>query len=357
MLPMLIPIYILVPHLPRAIAPSKPPLLYLNFPDPCVIQDPASGTWYAFASGYWVDNGTNSSSQTWINIQVAFASPPSVPSSSLTPATWQWTYLATLDPLPFAGPWAAPGSNSQTWAPSVTQLNATTYLLYYAAQLAGNNYSRFHCIGAATSPNILGPYIPLPQPVICPVQNGGAIDPASFRDPLTGRRYLLYKVDGNSLGRGGECNNGVEPFQRTPIILQEVNSTDGVSVIGDGIEVLDRDGETDGPLVEAPDLMYLETGFGEDGTEGGYVLFYSNHCWDGPGYSVNYAVATGNITGPYKKGATPLIRTGDGFNVTAPGGAASASGGGWMLFHGDCEAGRCLFGAGLRVDGGGLAVS
>jgi hypothetical protein len=40
----------------------------------------------------------------------------------------------------------------------------------------------------------------------------------------------------------------------------------------------------------------------------------------------------------------PLIKTGDGFDVTAPGG-------GWMVFHGDCEEGRCLFGAMLWVEG------
>jgi hypothetical protein len=46
----LIPIHILVWHLPRVTAPSKTPLLSLNFPDPCIIRDLVSGIWYAFAA-------------------------------------------------------------------------------------------------------------------------------------------------------------------------------------------------------------------------------------------------------------------------------------------------------------------
>jgi hypothetical protein len=166
-------------------------------------------------------------------------------------------------------------------------------------------------------------------------------------------------------------------------VLVEVDGRDGVTVLdkgggdggdgGQGVEVLDRVGEVDGPLVEAPDLLFVEGGGGLGGGEGSgsgnsgnrtgdggrYVLFYSNHCWDGPGYSVNYAVAD-NITGPYErrsaKGA-PLIGTGDGFNVTAPGGAATVPGGGCMLFHGDCSQGRCMFGAEMKVVDGEIAVS
>jgi hypothetical protein len=119
--------------------------------------------------------------------------------------------------------------------------------------------------------------------------------------------------------------------------------------------VLDRDGAAgDGPLVEAPDLLWVAD---DNGGKGRYVLFYSNHCWDGPGYSVHYAVAEGNISGPYARADGALIQTGDGFNVTAPGGAASVPGGGWMVFHGDCPEGRCLFGAEMAVTGSTVTVS
>ena len=237
-------------------------------------------------------------------------------------------------------------------------------------------------MGAATTGpggSILGPYVPMEGPIACPLNQGGAIDPMGFLDQSQnlddgdggggnqdggngngdgdededgegpgGRRYLLYKVDGNAKGGGGDCGNGVDPIRATPIMLQEVDRRDGVTVVGDAVEVLDRRGDMDGPLVEAPDLMVTE--------DGRYVLFYSNHCWNGPGYSVNYAVAR-DIRGPYQRaGDGALIRSGDGMNITAPGGAASVSGGGWLLFHGDCPAGRCLFGAEMEVDGSRVVV-
>ncbi|KAK4246286.1 glycoside hydrolase [Corynascus novoguineensis] len=433
--------FLLTLLLPSHATPVKAPLLSVNFPDPCIFQDASSGTWYAFATGGWwtpspppppTDTTTNSTAATtnvtatapaiYKNIQVASAPHPKGP----------WTYLPSADPLPSPGRWAVSGPEGQVWAPSVTQLNGSAYVLYYAALVApgygsrdgdgggeGNNginstitttstssssassstlappsqlrLARFHCIGAATSTTSpLGPYTPLSpddRPLICPSGAGGAIDPAAFADPATGRHYVVYKVDGNAMGSGGECNNGVAPFRRTPIVLQEIEVTTttnadgagmGVRLVGDGVELLDRDDEVDGPLVEAPDLLYspprtAESRGGSDGEKGErdterYVLFYSNHCWDGPGYSVNYAVAEGNITGPYKREATAtaagsgekggaLIGTGDEFNVTAPGGAASVPGGGWIVFHGNCPQGRCLFGAEMEVVGGHVAVS
>ncbi|KAL2137678.1 hypothetical protein VTI28DRAFT_8568 [Corynascus sepedonium] len=406
--------FLLTLLLPSHATPVRTPLLSVNFPDPCIFQDASSGTWYAFATGGWwtpssppspisttansttATNVTATAPATYKNIQVASAPHPKGP----------WTYLPSADPLPSPGRWAVSGPEGQVWAPSVAQLNASAYVLYYAALVVPEYGSRdgdggvegnvkrnatFHCIGAATSTTSpLGPYTPLSpddRPLICPSEAGGAIDPAAFADPATGRHYVVYKVDGNAMGSGGECNNGVSPFRRTPIVLQEIEVTTttntngarmGVRLVGDGIELLDRDDEVDGPLVEAPDLLYSpprtaesEGGLDREKGEGDcakYVLFYSNHCWDGPGYSVNYAVAEGNITGPYKRAATAtvagsgekrgaLIGTGDEFNVTAPGGAASVPDGGWMLFHGNCPQGRCLFGAEMEVVGGHVAVS
>lgn len=420
---------------PSAPEPTKSPLLPFDFPDPCVFYDPPSGKWYAFATGSFPppaaagssrdddsDRNRDSSSGSgsegegrFKNIQAAEAPSPSGP----------WTYLRDADPLPSPGPWTA-GPGSQTWAPSVVRIpsfsfssssssssSSSLYVLYYAAQLPGNR-SAFHCVGAATARSALGPYAPLARPLVCPLAEGGAIDPAVFWDgavdsepdpdpdpDLPGgngdwnwdgdgdgegrkrmgrkrRLYLLYKVDGNAVGGGGACNNGVEPRRRTPIMLQEVDAADGVTLLGRPVEVLDR-AEEDGPLVEAPDLLFVRQdggggggdreaegdgdgdgdadGNGDGHGKGWYVLFYSNHCWDGPAYSVNYAVAR-TITGPYARSADgPLIWTGHPFNVTAPGGAASVPGGRALLFHGDCPAGRCLFGAEMRVDGAKVVVS
>lgn len=445
-----------MPVTDSAACTPKTPLLAHDFADPCIVQDPSTGTWYAFASGSWVsppNAANNTTTKIYKNIQAASAPAPQGP----------WTYLSDADPLPWPGAWTSspdPSSPSQqqqqplatqfnqTWAPSVIHLpsSSTTssespqtnssspslgyeYVLYYSVPLAGNR-SAFHCIGAATATNILGPYTPLETPIVCPVERGGAIDPSGFlddnidekggdegggenvdgSDDNTGgkedgeggsttqseptntkknrqkekkkKRYLLYKIDGNALGSGGSCGNGVAPFRSTPIMLQEVSLADGVTLVGDPVQLLDRDDELDGPLVEAPELMVVHerdpgknnntenNGDGDgDGDEGAskpyYVLFYSNHCWDGPGYSVNYAVASsGDVKGQYVRGEDgPLIGTGGAWNITAPGGASTArksvsGGSGWfMVFHGNCEEGRCLFGAEMEVNGGEVVVS
>ncbi|KAK4190677.1 family 43 putative glycoside hydrolase [Podospora australis] len=297
---------------------SQTPLLAIDFPDPAILLD-SSGTYYAFATSSGV-----------INIQAASAPSPSGP----------WTYLSQTDLLPDGpGPWTA-GPGSQTWAPSVVELAPQKYVLYYSGQLSGNN-SAFHCVGAATASSVLGPYTPLAEPFACPLDEGGAIDPSGFLDPVSGKRYVVYKIDGNSLGNGGSCNNDVSPIVPTPILLQEVDVDDGITLVGKPVKILDRD-EQDGPLVEAPDLWW-------DGEGGQYVLFYSNHCWSEPGYSVNYATSP-KIGGVYEKAGEPLVATGDGANVTAPGGASSLPGG-EIVFHGFCGDGRCLFGLGIA--GGG----
>ena len=199
----------------------------------------------------------------------------------------------------------------------------STFVLYYSATVASSPAQ--HCVGAATSSNIEGPYKPSDQPFACPLEIGGAIDADGFFDPFTGSRYVVYKVDGNSLGHGGACKNGVEPLVPTPIYLQEVEE-DGVTTIGEPVSILDRT-DDDGPLVEAPSMHVSN--------EGVYFLFFSSNCYTTTKYDVKYATAT-NISGPYTRAEGALLTTGDGPNLIAPGGPDVASDpGGYMVFHAD----------------------
>ena len=177
---------------------------------------------------------------------------------------------------------------------------------------------------------------------------GGAIDPAGFADS-DGKLYVVYKIDGNSLGGGGTCGNGNEEYS-TPIMLQEVNS-DGVTANGDPTQILDR-GDADGPLIEAPDLIL------KDGT---YYLFFSSNCYNGPDYDTSYATATA-VGGPYTKASSPLLVSGDdGGALNSPGGATVGSDGTQMVFHSDSTAGdadvRQMWTAGITVDGGLVSIS
>ncbi|KAK5663009.1 hypothetical protein OQA88_6423 [Cercophora sp. LCS_1] len=315
---LLLPTLSLSSHLP-----SRPTLLLEHdFPDPSITRD-LTGTFHAFATA----SGP-------INIQGAVSLSPHGP----------WTRLSH-DILPSPGPWA---SSANTWAPDVRVISPGRYVLYYSGQVAAN--TSFHCIGVATASVITGPYTAMDEPFACPLEQGGAIDPSGFFDERTGRRYVVYKVDGNAIGNGGYCNNGVEPVRQTPIVVQEVEVEDGVTKVGAPNEVLDR-GQEDGPLVEAPSLFSVgTTRLGG----GGYVMLYSNHCWDSAGYTVSWATA-GAITGPWRKRGV-LIGTGD-WNLTAPGGATVGEGmDGWMVFHADCVFGRCMFGVRFVVDGGAMSV-
>jgi beta-xylosidase len=177
----------------------------------------------------------------------------------------------------------------------------------------------------ARSKVVEGPYVATDQPLACHAELGGAIDPSGYRDPSTGLRYVLYKIDGNHNGHGGDCGNSVEPIVPTPLILQQVGS-DGVSPIGKAVTILDRD-YSDGPLVEAPSLYRSP--------EGIYFLFYSSHCFASPDYDVRYATAT-NIAGPYTKAPKPVIVSGvsaDGPNLMGPGGADISVDGKLLVFH------------------------
>lgn len=287
------------------------PVLAKNFPDPAILRG-EDGSWYAFA--------TNSGG---VTVQVASADDP----------LGEWTLLDE-DALP-ERTWFL-GDN--TWAPDVRALDDGSHIMYFSGQIPDSHQ---HCIGVARSKDITGPYKPDSKPWACPTKEGGAIDASGFLDSETGRRYVVYKVDGNSKGDFSECGAGVDdPKLRTPIMLQRVDADDGATKIGDPREILNRVPDLDGPLIEAPNLV-------RRGRDGMYVLWYSSHCFTDPLYDVKYAYSP-KVEGPYKRGPDePVLGKGD-FGLDAPGGMTSAGlgrGRNVLVFHGNCEQGRCMYAA------------
>ncbi|KIW27005.1 uncharacterized protein PV07_06787 [Cladophialophora immunda] len=276
------------------------PHISSNFPDPAVIY--VDGVSYAFATN------NRALGPDLVHVQVATSTDNQT-----------WTLLDHHDALPTLGAWE---TGAGVWAPDVVQLDDGSFVLYYADNVAWS--PAHHCVGAATSQNVLGPYVPLDTPFACPDVNalGGAIDPDGFLDESTNKRYVVYKVDGNSIGHGGSCGNTVAPIVPTPLMLQEVGP-DGITLVGDAVEILDRD-EFDGPLIEAPSLHRSD--------EGIYFLFFSSNCFTTPKYDVSYATAT-NVWGPYTKSSRPLLVTSDA-DLTGPGGMDIVKGGNLILFHG-----------------------
>ncbi|KAK3985054.1 family 43 putative glycoside hydrolase [Cladorrhinum sp. PSN332] len=308
---------LLLPFLPFTTPAPQTTLGNLDFPDPSITYDPTTQKWYAFA--------TQSDS---IHVQVATS--PSFPVST------DWTYLSHTDILPVPGKWVNPCS-PRIWAPDIHFLNSTqTWIMYYSGLLSGSGY---HCIGTAVSnTSILGPYTAHDEPFVCPTPEGGAIDASGFLNEEDGTRYVIYKVDGSAKGPGGPCGNGIPPGEPTPFRLQQVDPDDGVTKIGDEVEVLDRDPELDGPLIEAPSLVKVGSR---------WLLFYSSHCYNSEDYDVKYAVSENGVKGPYVRGGQLIGKEKRDFGFVSPGGASGIvvdqSGKGAMVFHADCPAGRCMY--------------
>lgn len=101
-----------------------------------------------------------------------------------------------------------------------------------------------HCVAAATASSATGPFTAPPAPFICDDAGGGVIDISGFQAP-DGQRYVVWKVDGSAINSNS-----------TPIRLQRVQA-DGVTLEGEVYTLINRDA-SDGPLVEAPSLVYWD---------------------------------------------------------------------------------------------------
>jgi beta-xylosidase len=216
--------------------------------------------------------------------------------------------------------------------------------MYFSA--ASSQDASKHCVGAATSSSITGPYTPEQNPLACPLDQGGAIDADGFEDG--GTYYVVYKVDGNSL-------NGDGTTHPTPIMLQGLNS-DAITPNGGAIQLLDRD-DNDGPLIEAASIAKVG---------GTYYLSFSSNMYDTTKYDVSYATA-GAIAGPYTKAQAPdapLLVTGASSNVgtlSGPGGADFNSDGSKIVFHAfengkDISNGRAMYVADIGASNNVLSV-
>lgn len=211
-----------------------------------------------------------------------------------------------------------------------------TFILYYSATTTGQTGNgATHCLGAATASNVAGPYTPTSDTSLaCPLDIGGAIDPQGFRDD-DGTYYLVYKIDGNSVGMD------------TPIVLQALNS-DAVTPTSSSPVELFRNDPADSGVTEAPNLIKV------DGT---YFCFFSSANYCSTSYDVSYAYAS-SIAGPYTKAAQPLLLTGD-YGLQGPGGLGVGPSDnthvalhGWASADTVCEGpGRYMFVGEIEVSG------
>ena len=178
------------------------------------------------------------------------------------------TWTQPTDPLPVLPSWASSG---RTWAPGVVQLG-TTMVMYYTVHDVSLNQQ---CISVATSPN---PGVVFTDastaPLICQSANGGSIDPNPYLDPISGRRYLVWKSDDNSLGAG----------HPTHIWAQQL-SAGGLSLAAGTSPslLLTESAPWQSPSIEGPTLIQHK---------GLYYLFYGANNYDTASSGVGYATSS-----------------------------------------------------------------
>lgn len=267
---------------PARPAPGWAPVIDENFADPDILL--AGANYYAYATQPQ-EGGRNITMATSADLK-------------------SWHVLSS-DPLPRLPAWALAG---RTWAPEVSAVPGG-YVMYFTAHSAAPDVQ---CVGVARAASPAGPYSVVGStPLVCPAEQGGAIDPSSYVDP-DGRRYLLWKNDGNCCGKD------------TWLQVQPV-SPDGTRVTGPPHRLVKQSLPWEGHLVEAPVLI-------RHGST--YVLFYSANDYGGGKYATGYATAP-TIFGPYTKGQQPLMSSGQ-LKVIGPGGAdvVEVRGGDVIAFHG-----------------------
>ncbi len=232
------------------------------------------------------------------------------------------TWSDTGDKVLPAGkpPWAANGSRN--WAPEIHPVDAG-FVAYYTTVNDANVLS----IAAAHAPSVLGPYTDSGGPL---VQNAlGVIDATFFEDP-GGKRWLFYKIDGNSQGKP------------TPIYAREL-AKNGLSFAAGSVatKVLVNDTATwEGGVVEAPWVVLHDSM---------YYLFYSGNVYD---YRYRTGVArSASLLGPYVKHGAPILGNNERWVGPGHGSVVAVGAKDYFVYHAWTNSGN-----GKQLDGDGRQV-
>jgi beta-xylosidase len=265
---------------PRQRLAPQPPADGRDAPDPAVVHD--GDVWAVFSS------------------QVGLLNIPVAVSDELR----RWSQ--PFDALPRLPAWAEWG---HTWAPGVLR-GDNGFVLYFAAR---SRALGAQCIGAATSPQIEGPYTsPATDPLVCQPDLGGSIDPQPFVD-RDGTGYLLWKADANAIGEASQ-------------LFAQPLRPDGLALTGNPVALLRSDASWEQPLIENPALLAVD---------GSYLLLYSGGWWESAGYATGYAVCHTPL-GPCQKQTTQqpiLAGTGDQAGTGGASVITGPSGDHWLAYH------------------------
>jgi beta-xylosidase len=255
--------------------PSKP--YTSNFPDPEVLR--VGDTYYAYGTstgGAYLPVMTSRDLQTWT------ARPKYDPGAPLN----RDPYFNDALPYParWGGDFGGGRMTKQIWAPGVERFG-DAYILFYAVRMP--NSTRF-CLSTARAYSPLGPFVDnSPGPLHCDRDPNGSIDPEPFRDPATGRAYLIWKSE------------GVPGSAPTKIWSRELGADGWTWAPGSSQrEILRTSQGWEGNLIESPSMVRHN---------GQLYLFYSANEWASGAYATGYATCA-SVNGPCSKPrGTPLL--------------------------------------------------
>jgi beta-xylosidase len=197
-----------------------------------------------------------------------------------TATTSQWAPIFPLLHSTDLVNWETTGAVFQTppswsagsyWAPEISQDNGRFFVYYTARKKDGPL-----CVAVADSVRPQGPYTDH-GPLVC--QDAGSIDAAPVRDE-NGRRYLVWKEDGNSRKLP------------TPLWAQPL-SDEGLKLIGEKRELLRNQATWEANLVEGPYILRRD---------GWFYMFYSADACCGRRCNYKLGVARARqLLGPWER--------------------------------------------------------
>ncbi len=252
------------------------PVLAGDFPDPSVIRVEKE-FWATATSSEWAPQFPLLHSRDLVNWDIAGPVFPEQPS------------------------WAV----ANFWAPEITAWKGRYYVYYVGRKRDGPL-----TVAVASADKPQGPYHDH-GPIIS--QPAGSIDPVACDDEQ-GRRFLIWKEDGNS--------------RRLPtIIWAALLNEDGTKLAGEPVELMRNDKPWEGAVVEGPFVVRRD---------GWFYLFYSGNgcCGAGCNYALGVARSK-SLLGPWDKNpSNPILAGNDAWRCPGHGSIVEDERGRfWLMYH------------------------
>lgn len=232
---------------------------------------------------------------------------------------WQFVGNALQRPDPALG--------DNFWAPEVASYDGIFYLYYSVG-----HEDKHHQLRVATSPNPMGPYQDIREPLVDPKTCAFAIDPSPFQDD-DGQWYLFYAQDFLDTEDGMRAG--------TALVVDRLLTM--TKLAGGARVVLRARHDWQRFLAERPMYGNVYDWHTLEGPcvrkhDNRYYCFYSGGRWETESYGVDYGVAD-QVMGPYSEAgneAGPRVLRSCPSQVLGPGHnsvVVSPNGQEYMVYH------------------------